>query len=380
MPRIPASLRRQALAIDPLLPALLPECRHLEDARSELRWLKEHAAARHAAGAAVSHVELLHQLVNRRARGVPLQYLLGSEHFGSVELRCRPGVFIPRTDTAKTISYLVRRLRMGAARPPATLRILDLCTGSGSIPLLFWHAFYFDAFRGADGGETTRLEMMGVDMSPEGLQLARENQAMLLKDQFSTRNGAPSISQTALHNMLFYAADVLSSSEETPPTSPPSIPALLRRIDMPHWDILISNPPYISPRHFLNTTSRSVRMYEPKAALVPPAFRSAPDSSGSVLSDSERADLFYPRLLGIARRVDAKLALFEVADMAQALRVANVARRSGYWEGIEVWRDDDVESLEDQSLEEGLTVRGQGNGRAVMCWREDAEQWLGRSP
>jgi methylase of polypeptide subunit release factors len=38
----------------------------------------------------------LGRMVNDRASGKPLQYILGSEYFGDLEIQCRPGVLIPR--------------------------------------------------------------------------------------------------------------------------------------------------------------------------------------------------------------------------------------------------------------------------------------------
>jgi hypothetical protein len=100
MPRISTSAIRTAYAIDPLLPRLLPPCRTLGAAQNELRWLREHvdgaAAARRARGDAVSKGAFLRHLVRQRARGTPLQYLLGTEFFGELEISCRPGVLIPR--------------------------------------------------------------------------------------------------------------------------------------------------------------------------------------------------------------------------------------------------------------------------------------------
>lgn len=39
----------------------------------------------------------LQHFVERRSRGEPLQYILGSEFFGDLEIQCRPGVLIPRS-------------------------------------------------------------------------------------------------------------------------------------------------------------------------------------------------------------------------------------------------------------------------------------------
>lgn len=100
MPRIPTALLRKAYTIDPLLPALLAPCRDLGSAQNELRWLREHvdkvARARHARGDIIAKGALLRDLVTQRASGKPLQYILGTEYFGDLELRCAPGVLIPR--------------------------------------------------------------------------------------------------------------------------------------------------------------------------------------------------------------------------------------------------------------------------------------------
>lgn len=100
MPRIPNSLLRKAHAIDFFLPALLAACRDLHAAQNELRWLREHvkkvAKSRRARGDTLAEGSLLRQLVKERASGKPLQYILGTEYFGDLEIRCRPGVLIPR--------------------------------------------------------------------------------------------------------------------------------------------------------------------------------------------------------------------------------------------------------------------------------------------
>lgn len=100
MPRIPTALLRKARTIDPFLPALLAPCRDLHTAQNELRWLREHvekvAKARRVKGDTLARGALLGRLVRERAKGMPLQYLLGTEFFGDLEISCRPGVLIPR--------------------------------------------------------------------------------------------------------------------------------------------------------------------------------------------------------------------------------------------------------------------------------------------
>ena len=146
------------------------------------------------------------------------------------------------------------------------------------------------------------------------------------------------------------------------------------------WDIMISNPPYISPASFRRDTARSVRNYEPHLALVPP-----PSPSSSLGMKFEGGDVFYPRLLSIADKVNAKLVLMEVADMTQAVRVAVMVRRKMVWEGCEIWRDwtglKKMGHLSEWVEVDGKTtaVIGGGNGRVVVCWRGQGGKWKGRA-
>jgi hypothetical protein len=96
MPRIPPTLLRHARRLNRLLPSLLPVCRDLPSSQNELRWLGEHAAEVASKKGYGDEKRLLQQFVSRRARGEPLQYILGTEFFGDLEIECRPGVLIPR--------------------------------------------------------------------------------------------------------------------------------------------------------------------------------------------------------------------------------------------------------------------------------------------
>jgi methylase of polypeptide subunit release factors len=99
MPRLATALLRKARALDPLLPPLLAPCRDLGAAQNELRWLREHVTQTAKSRNTKEKAALLKQLVQDRASGKPLQYILGSEYFGDLEIQCRPGVLIPRYAT-----------------------------------------------------------------------------------------------------------------------------------------------------------------------------------------------------------------------------------------------------------------------------------------
>src|SRR4051794_40513496 len=98
MPRLSPSQLASASRIDPLLQLLLPPCRTLTSARNELRWLQEHVrnlASQERLRPGASR-KLLDKLCRERARGKPLQYLLGSQPFGDLDILCEKGVLIPR--------------------------------------------------------------------------------------------------------------------------------------------------------------------------------------------------------------------------------------------------------------------------------------------
>jgi hypothetical protein len=117
MPRIPTSLLRQAHTIDPFLPSLLVPCRDLHAAQNELRWLREYvervAKARQARGDILSKGALLRQMIKQRVMGRPLQYIMGNEYFGDLEIRCSPGVLIPRWVSILPLERHVLTTRIG---------------------------------------------------------------------------------------------------------------------------------------------------------------------------------------------------------------------------------------------------------------------------
>lgn len=102
MPRLSTSLILRAYRQDPLLPCLLKECRTFDSARNELRWLQEKAIqspgnADHKTMVSSTWRRRLRVMCSQRARGKPLQYIIGNQPFGDLEIICRKGVLIPRS-------------------------------------------------------------------------------------------------------------------------------------------------------------------------------------------------------------------------------------------------------------------------------------------
>jgi HemK-like putative methylase len=214
------------------------------------------------------------------------------------------------------------------------LRILDLCTGTGCIPLLLYSLLrpHFS------------LEVKGVDISSTALELAIAN----IGHNISKFHLNP----RASHDVKFVKADVLSGLDNPGLKGP--------------WDIVISNPPYISHAGFSKDTTRSVRNWEPKLALVPP--NAVPSAA-----EPHPEDVFYPAILAKAQMSMAKVVLIEVADSAQALRAAGMARGMEFWKKVEIWRDwpdmDAEDGLVRDSEDGTIELVGSGHGRSVVCWR-----------
>jgi release factor glutamine methyltransferase len=76
----------------------------------------------------------LEELVARRARREPLQYLTGSAPFRHVELAVGPGVFVPRPETELLAGWGIEAARRHSVRPDGPL-VVDFCSGSGAIAL-----------------------------------------------------------------------------------------------------------------------------------------------------------------------------------------------------------------------------------------------------
>lgn len=89
--RLNLSVRKQS--INSLARRLIPVTGDFESAQREAKWLREDCQ-KTAAGP--EQESLLEQYVSRRSKGEPLQYILGSTYFNDLEIKCRPGVFIPR--------------------------------------------------------------------------------------------------------------------------------------------------------------------------------------------------------------------------------------------------------------------------------------------
>jgi len=117
--------------------------------------------------------------VERRGGGEPLAYIVGCREFYSLNLAVDGNVLVPRPETEDLVGLV---LGLGL---PDRARVLDLGTGSGAIALALAHA-------------RDDFEVIGADVSPAALDVARRNGATLgldvawlLSDWFAAIDAAP---------------------------------------------------------------------------------------------------------------------------------------------------------------------------------------------
>lgn len=96
------------------------------------------------------------QLVQQRAKGIPVAYLTGSKEFWSLELKVNDDVIIPRPDTELLVELALSRPLGESAQ------VADLGTGSGAIAL-------------AIAGEKPGWQVLATDKSPQALATAQDN-------------------------------------------------------------------------------------------------------------------------------------------------------------------------------------------------------------
>lgn len=348
MPRLPPWLLRQARRHSPNLAALVPACRDIQSAKNELRWLTEYVKG--VVPQTSKQIHHLKTLCHQRGRGVPLQYILGSQPFGPLDIKCRPGVLIPRPETEAYTYHLAELIKTGEllgqkpSNGKGTLGIVDFCTGTGCIPLLL-HTLLQHSFH--------HLRVRGVDIAPDAVDLARLNVA----HNTSLGNILPPETGKMLGILrgdIFNDKDITSLAEYP-------------------CDVLVSNPPYVSQKAWdygHGQLGYSVRKYEPRLALVPSHDLHLPPGW-------QHEDVFYSRLMDIAGILRPRAALFELGDEAQARRVLSrlFQHELSHVSTVEVWRnwpdvteDGQVNELviDAGSTSRRIPVKGSGHIRSIV--------------
>ena len=153
---------------------------------------------------------LIQNMIFRRGKNEPLQYILGETDFYGLTFKVNEHVLIPRPETELLVEKIIKE-------NPAVEEILEIGTGSGAIAI-------------ALTANIKNAKIEAVDISNEALQIARENAA---------KNKV---------NINFFCSDIFENV-------------------IGKYDLIISNPPYIPGKEY-QYLSREIREYEPSIALL----------------------------------------------------------------------------------------------------------------
>jgi len=106
------------------------------------------------------------ELLKRRLAGECVAYIVGSKEFYGLDFQVTPAVLVPRPDTETLVEASLDEIAK-LAKTNQTVRVVDLCTGSGAIAIALKHS-------------VPELEVWAADISAEALAIARANAARLL--------------------------------------------------------------------------------------------------------------------------------------------------------------------------------------------------------
>ena len=164
-------------------------------------------------------------LIKRRAKSEPVAYILNEKEFWSKVFFVTPDVLIPRPETECMVEIALKHLSYNN-----TMRVLELGTGSGAIIISI-------------ASEQKKHIYFATDYSIKAINIAKKN----------------AINQGLDRKISFIVGDWTKPFKNHPP-----------------FDMIISNPPYISSAS-IHSLQKEIINYEPMIAL-----ESGPDGLNSL--------------------------------------------------------------------------------------------------
>ncbi|MEC0253670.1 peptide chain release factor N(5)-glutamine methyltransferase [Paenibacillus lautus] len=205
----------------------------------------------------------LEEAINRKARGVPAQYIIGEQEFYGRPFEVTPAVLIPRPETELLVEAVLKHGQELTPRSNDRLQAIDIGTGSGAIAITL-------------ALQSKGWDLHASDISPDALEVAARNAKQLNAD------------------VEFRQGNLLEPFAGMAP------------------DILVSNPPYI-PAEDIEGLQPEVRDYEPRTAL---------DGGPDGLNPYRIMMAQLPLLTAPPRLIAFELGMGQAEDVAELLRSA----------------------------------------------------------
>ena len=190
-------------------------------------------------------IKIYREFIKRRGKFEPLQYITGSVEFYGFEFKVNKSVLIPRPETEILVETIIN-----SVKKDESISILDIGTGSGNISISI-------------AKNLPNSIISAIDSSKEALEIAKENARLN-----SVGEKINFINESILNGYIYNAEK---------------------------FDLVVSNPPYISAEEFQNLRPE-LKVYEPCTALTDNSdglsfFRVISERSGSILK--EKGKLFF---------------------------------------------------------------------------------------
>ena len=204
----------------------------------------------------------LKEWINQRLKNKPLQYITGKTEFYGHQISVSPDVLIPRPETERLVDIAIDTIK-NLSKP----KILEVGTGSGCISI-------------ALGSAKKDANILSLDVSDSALEIAKIN---------TKKNN--------ISNIKFLKLDFLES------------------IPKGQYDLIISNPPYIS-KNEMKEIMLDVKEFEPKIALT----------------DNNDGLEFYRRFSNKAKKMinEKGSLILEVGIGSHPIRVREIFHSSGF--------------------------------------------------
>ena len=164
-----------------------------------------------------NEIDLYRELLLRRSKFEPLQYIIGKVEFYGLELEVNDSVLIPRPETELLVEEIINSLPK-----EKEINILDIGCGSGNISIAL--ASYF-----------TNSHIKAIDISDSAIELSNKNAHL----------------NSVSEKILFLKEDVFNDLSK----------------NFSNFDLIVSNPPYVSLEDF-NKLEPELKLYEPHIALT----------------------------------------------------------------------------------------------------------------
>lgn len=161
-----------------------------------------------------SEILKLHMAIKELLNEKPVQYITGISHFHDLKLKVNESVLIPRPETEELVSLVLENEKS------ENLRVIDIGTGSGCIAIVLKK-------------ELANADITAIDISLNALNIASAN------------------SEKYYLNIAFRQIDIFNTDAY---------------YNLPIFDIVVSNPPYVthSDKEFMK---KNVLDHEPHKAL-----------------------------------------------------------------------------------------------------------------